>query len=245
MEAEARQRKRRVVMVALAACLVVAGIGGTLAWFSAQSQLTNTFKVGKITDPTTKPENPDTPIGPDDPDNPKLDGNLYEPNWVPGSKIGPGAQVAKDPYVGIGGDSEPAYVYVYVKNKFGDGNKPYFEINAHWAAVSATETATGSGKYTDGLFIYGDYTNDMSVPTALTPAPGQNAKDVWTVLPLFSHVSTSKDFTATSGADDVAGNIEVYAYVAATSNDAEKKQIADLDKAAKAWADGLKTAATN
>lgn len=47
MEAEVKRRKRRVVLVALAACLVVAGIGGTLAWFSAQSSLTNTFKVGK------------------------------------------------------------------------------------------------------------------------------------------------------------------------------------------------------
>lgn len=52
MEAEVKRRKRRVVLVALAACLVVAGIGGTLAWFSAQSSLTNTFKVGNITDPT-------------------------------------------------------------------------------------------------------------------------------------------------------------------------------------------------
>lgn len=237
MEAETRQRKRRVVMVALAACLVVAGIGGTLAWFSAQSQLTNTFKVGSITPPTTEPGDPSTPIKPGDPN---LNGNLYEPSWVPNSKIGPGAQVAKDPYVGIGGTSEPAYVYVYVKNKFAGNNKPYFEINADWAAVSATETATGSKKYTDGLFIYGAYTNDMSVPTVLTPATDQNAKDVWTVSPLFSHVSTSKDFTVTPGTDNAAGNIEVYAYVAATSNDAEKNQIADLDKAAKAWAEGIK-----
>ena len=36
MEAEVKRRKRRVVLVALAACLVVAGIGGTLAWFSAK-----------------------------------------------------------------------------------------------------------------------------------------------------------------------------------------------------------------
>ena len=36
MEAEVKRRKRRVVLVDLAACLVVAGIGGTLAWFSAQ-----------------------------------------------------------------------------------------------------------------------------------------------------------------------------------------------------------------
>ena len=49
MEAEVKRRKRRVVLVALAACLVVAGIGGTLAWFSAQSSLTNTFKAVSYT----------------------------------------------------------------------------------------------------------------------------------------------------------------------------------------------------
>ena len=48
MEAEVKRRKRRVVLVALAACLVVAGIGGTLAWFSAQSSLTNTWATSPI-----------------------------------------------------------------------------------------------------------------------------------------------------------------------------------------------------
>ena len=99
MEAEVKRRKRRVVLVALAACLVVAGIGGTLAWFSAQSQLTNTFTVGNITPPTTDPNNPDQPDVPfpTDPDtDPRIDGNLYEPHWVKDSAIAPNASVAKD-----------------------------------------------------------------------------------------------------------------------------------------------------
>ena len=101
MEAEVKRRKRRVVLVALAACLVVAGIGGTLAWFSAQSHLTNTFTVGNIKPPTTDPTDPSQPL-PSDPD-PRLDGNLFEPSWVENSKIGPGANVPKDPRVGIAG----------------------------------------------------------------------------------------------------------------------------------------------
>ena len=84
MEAEVKRRKRRVVLVALAACLVVAGIGGTLAWFSAQSSLTNTFKVGNITDPTTKPDKPSENLPSD---TTKVSGNIYEPSWVDQSAI--------------------------------------------------------------------------------------------------------------------------------------------------------------
>lgn len=92
MEAEVKRRKRRVVLVALAACLVVAGIGGTLAWFSAQSSLTNTFKVGNITDPTTKPDKPSENLPSD---TTKVSGNIYEPSWVDQSAIAPGASVVR------------------------------------------------------------------------------------------------------------------------------------------------------
>ncbi len=220
MEAETRQRKRRVVMVALAACLVVAGIGGTLAWFSAQSQLTNTFKVGSITPPTTEPGDPDVEIPKGDPN---LSGNLYEPSWKNESKIGPGAYVPKDPYVGIGKDSEPAYVYIYVKNKFTSSEKPYFQMQSGWEAVQATQATAGAGYYTEGLFVYGAANN----PTKLDPGKAPDSKDAWTKTPLFTHVLTSDGFTS------VAGGIEVYAYVAATSS--EKDTIDDLDAAAKAW----------
>ena len=157
MEAEVKRRKRRVVLVALAACLVVAGIGGTLAWFSAQSSLTNTFTVGNIKPPTTDPNNPDNPDVPfpTDPDNdPRIDGNLYEPHWVKDSKIAPGASVAKDPYVGIGKDSNPAYTYVYVKNNLPDG--AYFAIEQGWAPVATktilfTHIKTGATYDTTGM----------------------------------------------------------------------------------------------
>lgn len=245
MEAETRQRKRRVVMVALAACLVVAGIGGTLAWFSAQSQLDNVFTVGKITDPdpeTPKPDDPYTPdpIKPDDPDrDKKVNGNLYEPNWDPNSKIGPGAQVAKDPWVGIGKNSEPAYVYVYVKNDIEDSgdNHAYFKIEEGWAPVNTT-MIPNSANFVEGLFVYvGD--NGLK-PELLVPA-GDPKEDAWTKTPLFTHVSTSSSFKlADNIVDDKAGDIKVYAYVAAASNEGEMKDLDVLKNAAIKWANDIK-----
>lgn len=243
MEAEVKRRKRRVVLVALAACLVVAGIGGTLAWFSAQSQLTNTFTVGKIDQPTTEPGNPETPI-PDADKTDKLNGNLYEPHWVKDSAIAPNASVAKDPYVGIGKDSEPAYTYVYVKNNLPTG--AYFMIEQGWAAVDAKTIAGQSAQYTGGLFAYtgkdtagtgtADYDGGKGLallePTANTSG---NKEDAWTTTPLFTHIETGDTYdTSTINSTNSTNNdIKVYAYVAAKSGTGDKPE--DLNAAAKAW----------
>lgn len=227
MEERKKHGKRRVILVALAACLTVVAAGGVLAWFNVQSSLTNTFTVGNITDPD--PENPDPtdpvkPIEPSDPNyDAKVNGNLYEPNWVPDSKIGPGAKVAKDPYVGIGKASDPAYVYVYVKNNFTGADKPYFAMEAGWEAVQATPAAAGAGYYTEGLFVYGT----AAAPRELNPGAAPDNKDVWTDTPLFSHILTTDTFTSAKG------SIEVHAYVAAKSSTGDS--FLDLDEAAKAW----------
>lgn len=231
MEAEVKRRKRRVVLVALAACLVVAGIGGTLAWFSAQSQLTNTFTVGKITDPTTKPGTEEAIPDSEKPD--KLNGNLYEPSWVKDSKIGPGANVAKDPYVGIGKDSEPAYVYVYVKSNLPEG--AYFTIESGWEAVDAKMVQGTTDQYTGGLFAYASNYNQGAGLTKLEPT-GNPAKDAWTTTPLFRHIKAGKDYVTTDieNVSNPKNGIVVSAYVAAESKTGDS--LADLDAAAKAWA---------
>ena len=228
MEAEVKRRKRRVVLVALAACLVVAGIGGTLAWFSAQSSLTNTFKVGNITDPTTKPDKPSENLPSD---TTKVSGNIYEPSWVDQSAIAPGASVAKDPYVGIGKESESAYVYVYVKNNLPEG--AYFTIEQGWEAVEATLVSGSQDQYTGGLFAYASNYQNGAGLTELKPT-GTPAADAWTKNPLFKSIMTSDTFVA----NDTNKTVEVYAYVAAKSNNSESTT--DLDAAADAWAAEIK-----
>lgn len=241
MEERKKHGKRRVILVALAACLTVVAAGGVLAWFSAQSDLTNTFTVGNIKPPTTDPENPDKPIDPDNPDNPdnpdkpNLSGNIYEPSWVHESKIGPGATVAKDPYVGIGKGSDNAYVYVYVKNNM--GHDSHFALNGDWAAVDAIEYAGNAEEqsteyYTSGLFVYGT----AAKPTALIATAD---KDAWTSAPLFEAILTPKnaDFTG-----PVEATIEVHAYVAAKS-DENSENAGQLQAAAIEWAKSFEPSA--
>lgn len=171
-------------MGVLAVALVVAVVGGTIAWLTRTSSITNTFTVGSFETPKTDPTDKTKSIS--------IDGNLYEPGWDENAehKLLPGNVYTKDPYVGIGAGSEDGVVYVYVKNNF--SNKIYFEINSEWSAVT-NETTAGSkaGTYTSGLFKYNN------VLTA------SKTEDVWTTAPLFSEVevadsATSEDFNTQS-----------------------------------------------
>lgn len=181
-------KKKTVTIAVLVACLLLAAIGGTIAWLTTQDSLTNKFAVGNFNDPETDPTDPDNPDLPkDDPD--RLNGHLWEPHWdAKNNKITPGTTLTKDPYVGIGKDSENAYVYVYVKNSAKDPQSIYFKLNPGWSAVNATEAkdlknndpgykdAPDASYYTGGLFKY-----DAGL---IAKADG----DSWTVNPVFFNV---------------------------------------------------------
>ncbi len=191
-------KKKRIGIVLLVAALLLCSIGATIAWMTAENELTNNFTVGTFNVPE---EGPTTePIDPSDPDiDEKLNGHLYEPNWVPDSKIVPGTTVAKDPYVGIGKGSEDAYVYIYVENNFKNtGSTIGFEINSSWTPVEGcyTTNPTDTDFYTGGLFVY---TGKL---TASATAEG------WTTDPLFSNVivkneATADDLTVTTGTTSI------------------------------------------
>ena len=184
--------------------------------------------MGNITDPTTKPDKPSENLPSD---TTKVSGNIYEPSWVDQSAIAPGASVAKDPYVGIGKDSESAYVYVYVKNNLPEG--AYFTIEQGWEAVEATLVSGSQDQYTGGLFAYASNYQNGAGLTELKPT-GTPAADAWTKNPLFKSIMTSDTFVA----NDTNKTVEVYAYVAAKSNNSESTT--DLDAAADAWAAEIK-----
>lgn len=180
-----KMKKKNVLLLVLLLLLVTVAMGGTIAWLTQVSTVTNSFTVGSFENPTTSPTDPSVAIS--------LEGNLYEPSWDKNAehKLLPGVTYAKDPYVGIGKGSEDAVVYVYVDNTL--SNKVYFTLNAGWEAVT-DETTAGSkaGTYTSGLFKY---------TAGLT---GAATADVWTTTPLFSEVVTDDtagitDFTPASG----------------------------------------------
>lgn len=90
-------KKKALLMVLAAVLIVVASIGGTLAWLADETQaITNTFTAGKV-----------------DIDLTETTGSNYT--------LVPGATIAKDPKVTVLANSEPSYVFVKVKNPLGQG----------------------------------------------------------------------------------------------------------------------------
>ncbi|MDM8246176.1 SipW-dependent-type signal peptide-containing protein [Collinsella tanakaei] len=239
-----KNRKRLAITVALVACLAAVAGFGTLAWLTAQDQATNVFTTGNFNDPGKDPgtgdgddpENPDDEKEDDSPDAGTPDGYLTETAWENGSKLMPGVAVAKNPNVGIGANSDDAYIFIYVENNTIDSAalsetygpsaqatsyEPYFTIESQWnpvmyegvsQAVNTTSTAEGvpSNAYVSGLFVYqgGD---DPENPNLFTPAKGENVTDSFYTGELFENV------TVPNGTDmDVFGDnpfIKVYAYI--------------------------------
>lgn len=233
-------KKRRAAIAAIAGCIALTGIGGTLAWLSVQNSLQNQFTVGTFGEPSTKPD-PDKPGSGDDDSlieddvNPgSLDGHLYEPNWKVSEKhhIVPGNEYAKDPFVGMTADSEDAYVYIYVKNNAPTEDALYFNLNEDWSAVTGNATVDdayeakaasagaedpkGTGDsatgnyYSSGLFKY----------TEGLTGDGAASQDVWTKTPLFDKLLVKADAEETDlieSANLEEGNLEnsvdVYAFM--------------------------------
>lgn len=222
MKVEKKKNNKKKYLALLLALFVCAG--GTMAWLTSTSKLTNTFKVGDITDIEKPSENPDGGKDPDgnpvDEDDTKLNGNLYEPDWVAGSPLSPDMTVSKNPYVGIGPDSEDSYAFIMVKTNM---TKVTFDIDdENWEPVDVNSEELDNGKYTCGLFKY------------KSELVGSDA-NVWTKSALFEEVHADESATIE---DLKGGKIIVQAYV----HQARNGQGATIEDTAIAAA---KTAYTN
>lgn len=116
-------KKKALLMVLAAALIVVASIGGTLAWLSDKTDaITNTFTAGKV------------------------DISLAETTGTDYVLV-PGAEIAKNPKITVKANSEDSYVFVKVKNPLGQGIT--LDIaSADWQAVSGISgLATGETVY--------------------------------------------------------------------------------------------------
>lgn len=141
---ENKKKKRYGIIAALLLLVLAAGVG-TYAWLSATDSETNEFTVGSIDKPEVKPD-PDHPNKPGDkPTDPSVDGYLFETLWKKDSKMIPDTNIAKNPNVGIGKDSDESYVFIYVKNAIVKkdatdalAKTPYFTLNDNWKPVVDT-----------------------------------------------------------------------------------------------------------
>lgn len=217
-------KKRTTLVVALCALLCVAVVGGVFAWFNVTANKTNTFTVGNITKPEVKPD-PIDPTKPD-PSNPSTDGFITETKWIENSKITANSTIAKNPNVGAGKGSEPAYVFVEVENNLDKAGDSYFVLNtAQWAPVEGhTVSMPGvNNGYKSGLFVY---TGGGSEAAKL--APTADADDY--TGELFTQVVTNKTYDAA-----VNPTMDIKAYLAAMSSNSETTTFSDIQNAAITW----------
>lgn len=232
-----KKSRKKYLIGALAVLLVAVAVGGTIAWLTSQSSLSNVFTVGSINEPTKDPDGEDLP----DEETGKVNGNLYEPSWEPNSKAAPGVTVAKNPMVGLGKGSEDAYVFVYVDNNLTNDDtakQAFFYVNSSWAPVSDHATLSTSedekeqaGAYTQGLFKYVGSGSDSISPAYVLKADAD--KDVWTNRSVFDDVTVPASVTAEDFSEKK--NIDVYAFIYA----AEGATPAEAEEAAISWVTGL------
>ena len=116
--------KKKIVSVCLVVCLLATAIiGTTLAYFTDDATVTNTFTVGDVT--ITMDEAPVNPYGEVQP-GARVTENTY--------KLIPGRSYTKDPTIHVGADSEDCYLFVTIDNGISGVIKP-LELNG-WTYVA-------------------------------------------------------------------------------------------------------------
>lgn len=147
---------KRILVLALALVLLLGcGIGGTIAWLTANSgTVTNTFTVGDINitlqEYPFKVENGVTSTS-------ELDKNATPVQTINTYKVVPGGSQPKEPFVTVKANSENCYVYVCVENNLTINNTIVvtYDINTtDWVQV-ATKTDATTGAVTT-LYRYKD-----------------------------------------------------------------------------------------
>ena len=243
-------KKRTTLIVALVACLVLAVGAGVFAWFSTQDTKTNTLVANEgVIKPPVIPDKTD-PTQPDKDDTVNNDGYITETEWPKDGDVAlnKNAVVSKNPNMGVGEGSVPAYVFAMVENNLPNG--AYFVLGDGWEPVSGFVTEYQGDKhssigvdaktYTKGLFVYVGKT--PGVWSMLAPQP--SAKAAYTGE-LFDKVYTNATFDSTE-IKGTNNTIKVSAYFAAASSDNEyvdtnKTQLKDeykdeIKKDVQAWA---------
>ncbi len=272
-------KKKMALAGALVLVMVVSAIGGTLAWLTDTASLDNNFLVGAFTPPAEPKPDPDPPKpDPDDPTPPVPSTDetgepttyIFEPYWNANGtnsytaadkhRLLAGDTTVKDPYIGIGKDSESGYVLACVTNPMADN--VYFTLCEGWAPVEGYVTevtidanngkpaaATGAF-YSEGLFKWVGANTDGNLQ-ALTPvdtdSDGKGDADAWTDHPVFTYVYTAKNgLTEVQALPKESQKMTVSAFIHQTRGKATDAATEDTDattaqvvEAAKTWAQSL------
>ena len=126
--------KKRKLLLAAIALLVVFAIGTTIAYLTdTTTTLTNTFTMGDV------------------------EITLTEPNWDPDDALGlvPGATVTKDPTITNTGTSD-AYVFIKVVEPCVNGKKAFtYTLNSGWVAKDSPAPTCSGDTDLETVYAYG------------------------------------------------------------------------------------------
>lgn len=127
-------KKKIVALVLVFAIALALGIGGTMAWLTAESKsVVNTFTVGDV-----KVELSETDA--------EEKGNTLEKTYT---GVVPGWSYPKDPTVKVDASSEACYVFVKIdeaNNTLGNGKIIEYTVdNSIWTAGTKTDAVAGNG----------------------------------------------------------------------------------------------------
>ncbi len=183
--------KKKTIIAAIV-LLLVAAIGGAIAYFTDTDTKTNTFTIGNV------------------------DITLTEPNWdttdadhdnVPDAaeNLSPGVSVAKDPTITNVSATAPAYVFAKVEVPCTTATSPatpveifdYAPVNSAWTELSSAAVACTSGGTATHVYYYGTNNTLSSLAANNTAAPA-----------LFTAVTLSNSVTGSSD-EGLSGNKNV------------------------------------
>lgn len=183
--------KKKLMMAGLSAGLVaVVGVGGTLAYLSAQSDVVvNSFTVGKGFIPGPDSDSAilldEVKVNPETGEPVENGERVLENEY---NNLLPGDVRVKDPTVHLGGGSVDGYVFVEVKGweQFGDDIEVVGYDNQVW------EKVTESGRQRDAIYVYkGEKADDNYVVDLDSTAEG-----TWVDLePVFTEIKVNGDIT--------------------------------------------------
>lgn len=171
-------KRKILLLVAMLSMVAILGVGGTLAYFTAEDAATNTFTVGNV------------------------EIELTEPNWTASGsedapEVYPGEALAKDPTVTNTGKN-PCFVRVKVEgldclgnagmiiyrtgfedNKLGENWVLHTDGYFYYTKVLATKAAAGVDEYNKELtYVTTPLFEQIVIPTALTNGDGVTKYDI-------------------------------------------------------------------
>ncbi len=154
--------KKKLISLAVVVCLLaVAVVGGTLAFFTDEDVVTNTFTAGKVEITLDEAKVDEYGVAVDPPA--RVTENTY--------KLYPGKEYVKDPTITVAADSEDCYLFVKVVNGLADLEAADNTIAAQmeakgWTPVTgATDVYMQTNTYSAGgsVVVFDSFKIDSSL----------------------------------------------------------------------------------